>query len=227
MVTACWGCLPTHPCPHAPAPPCSYYSLKPDIKVIAPWREWDLLSRTKLIEYAEKNGIPVPSVSGGGGDAGRAGGKGTLAGGVQLLKVGLAACCSWAGLEVGWVQVSGQCCAPTPPGGWALEGRAGLQLVSGVCVCTSPHRILLHQVPCSNRARRSPAFHALAEQARRAAVLHGRQPAAHQLRGQRAGGPVGHPRRVHVHALGVAREGGRCVVVRGGAPPCGCALVGS
>ncbi|GFR42884.1 hypothetical protein Agub_g3876 [Astrephomene gubernaculifera] len=38
-----------------------YYSLKPDIKVIAPWREWDLLSRTKLIEYAEKNGIPVPS----------------------------------------------------------------------------------------------------------------------------------------------------------------------
>lgn len=38
----------------------SYYSLKPDIKVIAPWREWDLLSRTKLIEYAEKNSIPVP-----------------------------------------------------------------------------------------------------------------------------------------------------------------------
>lgn len=37
-----------------------YYSLKPDIKVIAPWREWDLLSRTKLIEYAEKNDIPVP-----------------------------------------------------------------------------------------------------------------------------------------------------------------------
>ncbi|EFJ48533.1 argininosuccinate synthase [Volvox carteri f. nagariensis] len=37
-----------------------YYSLKPDIKVIAPWREWDLLSRTKLIEYAETNGIPVP-----------------------------------------------------------------------------------------------------------------------------------------------------------------------
>lgn len=40
----------------------SYYSLKPDIKVIAPWREWDLLSRTKLIEYAEKNSIPVPQV---------------------------------------------------------------------------------------------------------------------------------------------------------------------
>ncbi|MEW5304465.1 MAG: hypothetical protein WDW36_007075 [Sanguina aurantia] len=38
-----------------------YYSLKPDIRVIAPWREWDLLSRTKLIEYAEKNSIPVPA----------------------------------------------------------------------------------------------------------------------------------------------------------------------
>ncbi|KAI8472166.1 MAG: argininosuccinate synthase [Monoraphidium minutum] len=38
-----------------------YYALKPDIKVIAPWREWDLNSRTKLISYAETNGIPVPS----------------------------------------------------------------------------------------------------------------------------------------------------------------------
>ncbi len=37
-----------------------YYALKPDIKVIAPWREWDLMSRTKLIEYAQKNQIPVP-----------------------------------------------------------------------------------------------------------------------------------------------------------------------
>lgn len=37
-----------------------YYALKPDIKIIAPWREWDLTSRTKLIEYAEKNQIPVP-----------------------------------------------------------------------------------------------------------------------------------------------------------------------
>ena len=36
-----------------------YYSLKPDIKVIAPWREWDLTSRTKLIEYAEKHQIPI------------------------------------------------------------------------------------------------------------------------------------------------------------------------
>jgi argininosuccinate synthase len=35
-------------------------SLDPNLKVIAPWREWDLQSRTKLIEYAEKNQIPVP-----------------------------------------------------------------------------------------------------------------------------------------------------------------------
>ncbi|WP_374370192.1 argininosuccinate synthase [Dongia sp.] len=37
----------------------SYYGLNPDIKVIAPWREWDLTSRTRLIEYAEKHQIPV------------------------------------------------------------------------------------------------------------------------------------------------------------------------
>src|SRR5438045_3871876 len=37
-----------------------YYALAPDIKVIAPWREWDLNSRTALIEFAEKNQIPVP-----------------------------------------------------------------------------------------------------------------------------------------------------------------------
>jgi argininosuccinate synthase len=36
-----------------------YYALQPDIKVIAPWREWDLTSRTKLIEYAEQHQIPV------------------------------------------------------------------------------------------------------------------------------------------------------------------------
>lgn len=36
-----------------------YYALNPDIKVIAPWREWDLTSRTKLIEFAEKNQIPI------------------------------------------------------------------------------------------------------------------------------------------------------------------------
>ena len=35
------------------------YALKPNIKVIAPWREWDLLSREKLLAYAEKHGIPV------------------------------------------------------------------------------------------------------------------------------------------------------------------------
>ena len=37
-----------------------YYALAPDIKVIAPWREWDLTSRTALIAFAEKNQIPVP-----------------------------------------------------------------------------------------------------------------------------------------------------------------------
>ncbi|GBQ05509.1 argininosuccinate synthase [Saccharibacter floricola] len=37
----------------------SYYALKPDVKVIAPWREWDLTSRTKLLDFAEKNQIPV------------------------------------------------------------------------------------------------------------------------------------------------------------------------
>ncbi|WP_419807609.1 argininosuccinate synthase [Sphingomonas sp.] len=36
-----------------------YYALNPDIKVIAPWREWDLTSRSKLIEYAEAHQIPV------------------------------------------------------------------------------------------------------------------------------------------------------------------------
>ncbi len=36
-----------------------YYALKPDIKVIAPWREWDLTSRTKLLEFAQANQIPI------------------------------------------------------------------------------------------------------------------------------------------------------------------------
>ena len=36
-----------------------YYALKPDIKVIAPWREWDLTSRTKLLEFAEAHQIPI------------------------------------------------------------------------------------------------------------------------------------------------------------------------
>jgi argininosuccinate synthase len=36
-----------------------YYALNPSIKVIAPWREWDLTSRTKLLEYAEANQIPI------------------------------------------------------------------------------------------------------------------------------------------------------------------------
>ena len=37
----------------------TYYALKPDIKVIAPWREWDLDSRTKLLDFAEKHQIPI------------------------------------------------------------------------------------------------------------------------------------------------------------------------
>ncbi|MEK7845331.1 MAG: argininosuccinate synthase domain-containing protein, partial [Pseudomonadota bacterium] len=36
-----------------------YYALQPDIHVIAPWREWDLTSREKLLQYAERHGIPV------------------------------------------------------------------------------------------------------------------------------------------------------------------------
>ena len=36
-----------------------YYALDPEIKVIAPWREWDLNSRTKLLEYAEKHNIEI------------------------------------------------------------------------------------------------------------------------------------------------------------------------
>jgi argininosuccinate synthase len=36
-----------------------YYALKPDIRVIAPWREWDLTSRTRLIEFAEHHQIPI------------------------------------------------------------------------------------------------------------------------------------------------------------------------
>ena len=37
-----------------------YYACNPDIKIIAPWREWDLVSRTDLINYAEQHQIPVP-----------------------------------------------------------------------------------------------------------------------------------------------------------------------
>ncbi|HET7766855.1 MAG TPA: argininosuccinate synthase [Burkholderiales bacterium] len=35
------------------------YALMPDVRIIAPWREWDLLSREKLLRYAEQHGIPV------------------------------------------------------------------------------------------------------------------------------------------------------------------------
>ena len=37
----------------------AYYALKPNVTVIAPWREWDLTSRTKLIEFAEQHQIPI------------------------------------------------------------------------------------------------------------------------------------------------------------------------
>ena len=43
-----------------------YYALEPDIRVIAPWREWDLGSRDKLVKYAEKHGIPVEGKKKGG-----------------------------------------------------------------------------------------------------------------------------------------------------------------
>src|SRR6059058_2348920 len=37
----------------------SYYALAPDIKVVAPWREWDLDSRTRLLDYADRHQIPI------------------------------------------------------------------------------------------------------------------------------------------------------------------------
>jgi len=39
----------------------SYLALSPDIRIIAPWREWDLNSRTALMAFAEQHGIPVPT----------------------------------------------------------------------------------------------------------------------------------------------------------------------
>jgi len=44
-----------------------YYALMPEIKVIAPWREWDLNSREKLLAYAEQHGIPIEQKHRGGG----------------------------------------------------------------------------------------------------------------------------------------------------------------
>jgi argininosuccinate synthase len=41
-----------------------YYALKPDVHVIAPWREWDLSSREKLLAYAERHGIPIEKKKG-------------------------------------------------------------------------------------------------------------------------------------------------------------------
>jgi len=43
-----------------------YYALEPGIRVIAPWREWDLTSREKLLQYAEKHGIPIEGKKKGG-----------------------------------------------------------------------------------------------------------------------------------------------------------------
>lgn len=50
-------------CPAKTCAPCGcrYYGLQPNIKVISPWREWDLNSRSKLIAYAEANNISVPA----------------------------------------------------------------------------------------------------------------------------------------------------------------------
>ncbi|WP_406672692.1 argininosuccinate synthase domain-containing protein, partial [Natronospira sp.] len=42
------------------------YALAPDIRVIAPWREWDLNSRERLLAYAEEHGIPIEKKKGGG-----------------------------------------------------------------------------------------------------------------------------------------------------------------
>jgi len=42
------------------------YALNPDIRIIAPWREWDLTSREKLLQYAESNGIPIEAKRSGG-----------------------------------------------------------------------------------------------------------------------------------------------------------------
>jgi len=39
----------------------TYFALKPDIHIVAPWREWDLKSRTALMDFAVKHGIPVPT----------------------------------------------------------------------------------------------------------------------------------------------------------------------
>jgi len=44
-----------------------YYGLEPNIKVIAPWREWDLMSREKLLAYAARHGIPIEGRKEGGG----------------------------------------------------------------------------------------------------------------------------------------------------------------
>lgn len=42
----------------------TYYALNPEIKVIAPWREWDFQGRADLVAYARKHGIPIPTIAG-------------------------------------------------------------------------------------------------------------------------------------------------------------------
>ena len=41
----------------------TYAALAPDLQVVAPWREWDLRSRTEMMAYAERHGIPIPTTS--------------------------------------------------------------------------------------------------------------------------------------------------------------------
>src|SRR5271154_1456484 len=44
--------------------PLGYYALKPDIRIFAPWREWNLTSRQKMLSYAKKHGIPIEKKKG-------------------------------------------------------------------------------------------------------------------------------------------------------------------
>ena len=41
----------------------SYLALNPNLQIIAPWRIWDLNSRSRLVAYAEKHGIPMPTAN--------------------------------------------------------------------------------------------------------------------------------------------------------------------
>ncbi len=156
-----------------------YYALKPDIKVIAPWREWDLNSRTKLIAYAGGSCSTVGIL--------------LLHLGARKLHVCFSVLCNarntvacrqcsqvWsAGASTTYVPLLILCMiayAPYAP---------CLLLCSLMCCC-----------PAACRGQRHPRPQ---QQARRASLQHGRQLAAHQLRGQCIGGPVGGAGGVHVH----------------------------